>query len=147
MYRRLSVFIGGWDLEAAEAVGTGGPVEVDFVLDLLSALVDKSLVLAETETDGTLRYRMLEPVRQFGREKLAESGEAPEIRRRHAEHYLALAETAGAELLGPDQGLWLGRIRTEFTNLREAHAWSLEPDDEEVRARLRLRLVAALWRF
>ncbi len=154
LFRRLSVFVGGWDLEAAETVGSGKAVEAAGrvsnppVLDLLSALVDKSLVVAEAEADGTLRYRMLEPVRQFGREKLEEDGEEPEVRRRHAEHYLALAERAEPELLGPDQGLWLGRLGIEFANLRGAHSWSLESGgDEEERAWLRLRLPAALWRF
>jgi len=153
LFRRLSVFVGGWDLEAAEAVGAGEPVESGRVLDLLSTLVDKSLVLAEaspgveTVHAPSLRYRMLEPVRQFGREKLEASQEAPEVRRRHAEHYLALAERAEPELLGADQGLWLRRLRTEFANLREAHSWSLEPGEEAERARLRLRLPAALWRF
>jgi non-specific serine/threonine protein kinase len=91
---------------------------------------------------------MLEPVRQFGREKLEESPEAPEVLRRHAEHYLALAETAEPELLGANQGRWLRRLRTEFGNLRGALSWSLEPGDEEgERAELRLRLAAALWWF
>ena len=144
LFRRLSVFVGGWDLVAAEAVGADDAA----VLDLLSDLVDKSLVVAEVEAGGALRYRMLEPVRQFGREKLGESGEEPGVRRRHAEHYLALAEMAEPELLGPDQGLWLGRLRTEFANLREAHSWSLESGgDEGERTWLRLRLPAALWRF
>jgi non-specific serine/threonine protein kinase len=147
LFRRLSVFVGGWDLEAAEAVGAGEPVDADFVLDLLSALVDKSLALAETQSGGGLRYRMLEPVRQFAREKLEESGEATDLRRSHAEHYLDLAETAGPRLMGPDQGLWLRRLRTEFANLRETQAWSLEPGEEDERARVRLRLPAALWRF
>ena len=153
LFRRLAVFAGGWTLEAAEAVGTTGPVEAEgrvsnpLVLDLLSALVDKSLVVVEAGAGGDLRYRLLEPVRQFGRDELRESGEEAEVRRRHAGHYLALAERAEPELLGPDQGLWLGRLRTEFANLREAHSWSLEPGDEEERAWLRLRLPAALWRF
>ena len=147
LFRRLSVFVGGWDLQAAEAVGAGDPVDADFVLDLLSALVDKSLALAETQSGGGLRYRMLEPVRQFAREKLQESGESADLRRHHAEHYLGLAETAGSHLLGPDQGSWLSRLRTEFANLREAQAWSLERGEEEERARVRLRLPAALWRF
>jgi predicted ATPase len=146
LFCRLSVFVGGWDLEAAEAVGAGDAVEAGLVLDLLSALVDKSLVVVE-ESGGTLRYGMLEPVRQFGREKLRESPDETYVRLRHAEHYLALAERAEPELIGPDQGLWLGRLRTEFANLREAHSWSLEPGDEEERAWLRLRLPAALWRF
>jgi predicted ATPase len=138
-FRRLSVFVGGFTLEAVEAVGAGK------VLDLLSGLVEKSLVVAEADAEGALRYRLLEPIRQFAREELEDSGEAPEVRRRHAEHYLALAETAEPELVGPDQGLWVGRLQTEFTNLREAHAWSLEPGQEEERARL--RRPAALWRF
>ena len=145
---RLSVFAGGWDLEAAEVVGAAGePADAGLVLDLLSNLVDKSLVVAEAEADGALRYRMLEPIRQFAREMLEESQEAPEVRRRHAEHYLALAETAEPELLGADQGRWLQRLRTELGNLRAALSWSLEPGEEEERARLRLRLAAALWRF
>jgi non-specific serine/threonine protein kinase len=147
LFRGLSVFVGGWDLEAVEAVGSDEPAEAVQVLELLSALVDKSLVMAEAQAEGTLRYRMLEPIRQFARDKLQESGEEPEVRRRHAEHYLAFAETAEPELLGPDQGQWLGRLRVEFGNLREAHSWSLEPGQEGARARLRLQLAAALWRF
>ena len=147
LFRRLSVFAGGWTLEAAEAVGTTKGIEEYEVLDLLSELVDKSLVVVEVDAEDTLRYRMLEPVRQFARDGLRESGEEAEVRRRHAGHYLAFAETAEPELLGPDQGLWLGRLKSEFANLREAHAWSLEPGEEEDRVRLRLRLPAALWRF
>jgi non-specific serine/threonine protein kinase len=147
---RLSVFAGGWTLEAAERVGAGSGIEECEVLDLLSSLVNKSLVIAEASSvgAGALRYGMLEPVRQFGREKLEESPEAPEVLRRHAEHYLALAETAEPELLGANQGRWLRRLRTEFGNLRGALSWSLEPGDEESeRAELRLRLAAALWWF
>jgi non-specific serine/threonine protein kinase len=128
---RLSVFSGGWDLEAAEAVGAGGPVESRLVLDLLSALVDKSLVVAEEGGEegasSYLRYRMLEPVRQYAREKLEESAEAPEVLRRHAEYYLALAERAEPELLGPDQGRWFGRLRSEVWNLQGVLSWSLSP--------------------
>ena len=151
LFRTLSVFAGGWTLEAAEAVGTAEPVETEGrvsnppVLDLLSQLVDKSLVVVEAGAEDTLRYRLLEPVRQFARDKLRESGEEAEVRRRHAGHYLALAERAEPELLGPNQGLWLRRLRSEFANLREAHSWSLEPGQEE--DRVRLRLPAALWRF
>ena len=149
---RLSVFAGGWALEAAEAVGAGGSVRPEMVLDLLSNLVDKSLVVAEEggeeESISFLRYRMLEPVRQFAREKLQERAEAPEVPRRHAEHYLAFAETAEPELLGARQGEWFGRLRTELGNLRAALSWSLERGDGEgERAGLRLRLAAALWRF
>ncbi|HEX7169937.1 MAG TPA: AAA family ATPase, partial [Rubrobacter sp.] len=147
LFRRLSVFVGGWDLEAAEPVGAGEALPAGWVLDLLSQLVDKSLVLAEAQDEGALRYRMLEPVRQFGREKLHESQEEREVRRRHAGHYLALAETANSELMGPDQGRWLQLLRTESVNLREALTWSLEPTQEEGAQELRLRMVAALGRF
>jgi predicted ATPase/DNA-binding SARP family transcriptional activator len=144
---RLSVFAGGFTLEAAEAVCAGEGIGPEEVLDLLASLVDKSLVTVP-QRDGEARYGMLEPVRQFGREKLYESGEAEETRRRHTEHYLALAEKAEPELVGADQGLWLGRLRTEIGNLRAALSWSLEPGDEgSERARLGLRLVAALGRF
>jgi predicted ATPase len=149
LFRRLSVFAGGWALEAAEAVGAAEPVEAGRVLDLLSKLVDKSLVVAEAEAEGALRYRMLEPVRQYGREKLHESQEAPEVLQRHAKHYLALAEAAEPELLGADQGRWFRRLRTEIGNLRGALSWSLEPEEDsrERAEELRVRLAAALWRF
>ena len=148
---RLSVFAGGWTLGAAEAVGTGGRVMAEEVLDLLSRLVEKSLVVVEdSPVDvGALRYGMLEPIRQFGREKLEESGEAPEARLKHAEHFMAFAEMVEPELLGRNQELWLQRLRVEFGNFRAALSWSLQPD-EHLRQRadeLRLRLVAALWRF
>ncbi len=151
LLNRLSVFAGGWDLEAAEAVGAEVPTQAGLVLDLLSALVDKSLVVAEDideEDTSYVRYRMLEPVRQFAREKPEESQEAPEVLQRHAEHYLAFAETAEPELLGAAQGGWLGRLRAELGNLRAALAWSLEPgEDARDRAELGLLLAAALWRF
>jgi predicted ATPase/two-component SAPR family response regulator len=146
LFERLSVFAGGWDLEAAEAIGADDSAGAAEILDLLSMLMDKSLVIAEhDEEDGTsLRYRMLEPVRQFGREKLRESAVAQDIPRRHAEYFLDLAERADAELLGSDQARWLQRLRTELGNLRRALEWSLDRED---RAELRLRLVAALGRF
>jgi predicted ATPase/two-component SAPR family response regulator len=146
LLRRLSVFASGFSLEAAEDVCGGESIESWEVLDLLAALVDKSLVLVAEQDGEARRYGMLEPIRQFAREKLRESQDEPVVRRRHAEHFLALAERAEPELLGAHQGSWHRRLRTEFANLREAHAWSLEPGEEE-RARLRLRLAASLWRF
>jgi predicted ATPase len=92
LFCRLSVFAGGWTLEAAEVVGAEGDTEQDEVLDLLSRLVEKSLVVAEATGGGRVRYRMLEPIRQFAREKLEEGGEAEEVRRRHAGFFLALTE-------------------------------------------------------
>jgi predicted ATPase len=95
LFGRLSVFAGGWTLEAAEAVGAGEGVEEEEVLELLSGLVDKSLVVAEAGPEGVSRYRMLEPVRQYARERLEGRGEADAARRRHAAFFLALAEDDG----------------------------------------------------
>jgi predicted ATPase/DNA-binding CsgD family transcriptional regulator len=144
LLRRLSVFAGGFTLEAPEAVCGGNSLEGGGVLDLLASLVDKSLVLV-TERDGETRYRLLETVRQYAREKLEESGEAEWIRQRHAKYYLALAEEAEPELR--EQGVWLERLGTEYANLRAALGWALQPEvveDPAGRAQLGLRLAATL---
>jgi predicted ATPase/DNA-binding SARP family transcriptional activator/DNA-binding CsgD family transcriptional regulator len=147
LFGRLSVFAGGWTLEAAEAVSAEESVEED-VLDLLSGLVEKSLVATNESAEGDVRYRLLEPVRQYALEKLEQSGEAETARRAHAEYFLALAETAEPELLEAGQGGWLRQLRTELGNLRGAISWSLKPGREDREsAQLRLRLAAALWRF
>jgi predicted ATPase/DNA-binding SARP family transcriptional activator/DNA-binding CsgD family transcriptional regulator len=145
LFRRLSAFAGGWTLEAAEVVGAENSIEEGDVLDLLSRLVDKSLVVsgASPEAGGGLRYRMLEPVRQYAREKLEENGEAEAAQQRHAEHYLALAETAEPELSGRNQPEWLDRLEAEHDNLRAALGWSLQRPDVE----LGVRLAAALAMF
>jgi hypothetical protein len=98
---------------------------------------------------GRLRYRLLEPVRQYGLELLEVGGEAERARERHAEHYLALAETAEPELMGPDQASWLGRLAIEHVNLTAALSWALDPKNaqSEERAESGLRLAAALGRF
>ena len=143
IFGRLSVFAGGWTLEAAEAVGTGDDVEEEEVLGLLWGLVNKSLVVAEARTEGTARYRMLEPIRQYARERFDESGEADEVKGRHAAFFLALAEEAEPELSGPQQGLWVERLEWEHDNLRAAIASVLQRGEAE----LALRFGGALWRF
>jgi predicted ATPase/class 3 adenylate cyclase len=139
--RRLAVFAGGWLLAAAEAVCAGDGVEASEILDLLSQLVDKSLVIGETQ-GAMARYRLLETVRQYGLDKLLESGEAYQIRSRHRDWYLALAEQAKPEWSEADRDQWLGRLEAEHDNLRAALAWSLEESAE-----LGLRLGIALMRF
>ena len=124
LFHRLSVFAGGFSLEAAESVCIGGDVERDEVLGLLSRLVDKSLVVAREE-DGETRYRLLETIRQYGREKLDGSEEESEAGRRHAGFFVGLAEKAERELNGPDQARWLTRLETEHDNIRAALSWSL----------------------
>jgi predicted ATPase/DNA-binding CsgD family transcriptional regulator len=137
LFRRLSVFAGGFDLDAAEEVCAGENLERGEVLKLLTSLIDKSLVRV-AERDGTARYRMLEAIRQYGREKLDASGEAERVRRRHARHYLNLAEEAELESGQPGT-----RLELEHDNLRTALSWALGAKEPE----LGLRLAAALWSF
>lgn len=141
LLRRLSVFAGGWTLSAAEAVCADEPVEDWEVLDLLTALVDKSLVVAEPAGDGT-RYRLSETVRQYSGDRLAESGEA--MGGRAAACFLALAEEAAPQLTGPDQAAWFSRLEAEHDNLRASLAWKEQSADGREDS---LRLAAALWRF
>jgi predicted ATPase len=141
---RLAVFAGGWDLAAAEAVTAGGDVDEWDVLDLLTALVDKSLVATE-DRDGTTRYRLLETVRDYAAAKFAERGakEATEVRLRHRDHYVAWAEAAQPQLLSWEQAVWLDRVEVEQDNLRAALAQCLADANPEPG----LRLVVALHRF
>jgi predicted ATPase len=142
LFRRLSAFAGGCTLEAAEAVGSDGLGRAN-VLDLLSRLVEKSLVVAEaTERDG-VRYRMLEMIRQYARKKLQEDEESDATLRRHANLFLALAEEAEPELKGPRQQEWLERLELEHDNFRAALTWALEGGEPQ----LALRLSGALGEF
>ena len=142
LFRRLSVFAGGFSLEAAESVCAGEDLERDDVLELLSHLVDKSLVVT-SDRDGETRYRLLETIRQYTREKLSESGEAGQVREWHAGYYLALAEAAEPELKGERQVAWLERFERDHDNLRAAMRWLLERGESEKAARLGW----ALWLF
>ena len=143
LFRRLSVFAGGWTLEAAEAVVSGEDVQEGAVLDLLSNLVDKSLVVAaEAPGDGGVRYRMLELVRQYAQELLEASGEAEGALRRHAEFFVDLAERARPELRAERQVEWLDTLERENGNLRAVLAWALANDVE-----IAARLGWALWPF
>jgi predicted ATPase/class 3 adenylate cyclase len=138
MFQVLSVFAGGWTLEAAEAVGIGPQIDAALVLDLLTHLVEKSLVIVEV--DGG-RYRMLDTVRQYAHERLQEGTLGDGARGRHLDFYVQLAETARRELVGPGQGEWLERLDRERENLLTAHAWCGRADGG---AELDLRLVCAV---
>jgi non-specific serine/threonine protein kinase len=142
LLRRLSVFAGGFTLKAVESVCVGEDLQREDVLDLLSHLVDKSLVLV-AEQDSETRYRLLEAVRQYGWEKLSESGEEGQIREQHARYYLALAEEAEPELKGEGQVAWLERLEREHDNLRVDMRWLLRQGESEEAARLGW----ALWLF
>jgi predicted ATPase/class 3 adenylate cyclase/DNA-binding CsgD family transcriptional regulator len=130
LFRRLAVFAGGFDLDAAQFVCGGSDVQRYQVLDELTLLVDKSLVIADN-TSGRTRYRLLETVRQFAAEKLSESGEANTVRTHHRNHYTAMA----AQLDTPTSAVSeerLERAETEIDNLRAAFRWSRENADTEV---------------
>jgi predicted ATPase/class 3 adenylate cyclase/DNA-binding CsgD family transcriptional regulator len=130
LFRRLAVFLGGFDLDAAEAVGGSGAVERYQVLDQLSLLVDKSLVVADN-TEGRMRYRLLETVRQYAAEKLGKSGEANSVRTRHRDHYTALAAQRDAPA-DRDYERLIERAETEIDNLRAAFGWSRENSEVEL---------------
>jgi len=145
VFDRLSVFAGGWTLEAAEAVASGGDVAEWQVLDLLAALVGKSLVQADV-IHGSTRYRLLETLRAYAAERLAQRGGAGlrEARSAHLDHYLALVETAAARLRRADEVRWLDSIEAEFDNIRATLAFSVaDPDSAEPG----LRLAAGLRSF
>src|SRR5579871_2074681 len=138
VFDRLSVFPGDWTLDAAEAVASGGDVADWQVLDLLAALVSKSLVQAEG-SHGSTRYRLLETVRHYAAERLARrAGPDPRNARvAHRDHYLSLVETAAPQLRGPEEVRWLDRIEAEFDNIRAALAFSIaDPGSAEPGLRL-----------
>jgi predicted ATPase len=137
----LAVFNDGWTLEAAEAVCGSDDLGLD-VLDGLTSLVDKSLI-RRTDAEGDGRFSMLETIREFALERLADSGELEEMRERHAEHVLAFAVEAEPHLTADDQAEWLDRCDAEHANLRAALRWAIDaeaaPPAQEA--------AGALWRF
>ncbi len=137
---RLSVFAGGWTLDGAARVAGEDTDEFE-VLDLLTRLGDKSLVMPERIEGGSTRYGMLETVRQYAQEQLNQSGETDETRMRHLAFYLALAEEASLKLHTPEQGAWLSRLDRERENLLSALAWC---DRAQGEAESGLRLVTAI---
>lgn len=156
---RLSVFAGGWTLEAAEEVCSGNGIEEEETLDLLSHLVDKSLVnidewseckrdraqpSIEADVVGNRRYRFLETVRQYARERLLRSGDSERLRDLHFAFFLDLARRAEPELQKADQVLWLNRLQLEHDNLRSALDWALSGSRQDDHAQ---ELAAALWWF
>ena len=130
LFRGLAAFLGGFDFDAAQTVGSGGEVERFQVLDLLTLLVDKSLVVAD-DTGGRTRYRLLETVRQYALEKLGESGEADAVRSRHRDHYTVMAAVLDAPA-GRDYEQCLEQANVEIDNLRAAFGWSRENTDVEL---------------
>jgi predicted ATPase/DNA-binding CsgD family transcriptional regulator len=139
LLRQLSVFAGGFDMEAALSVCPAAGVE------LLAALADRSLITVDDRSGGAEhRYRMLETIREFAAERLAEAGEVDLVHGRHRDHYLALAEAAEPKLLSPEEDRWRTRLGSEQDNLTAALAWSREQGDVEALARM-LPAMYAFW--
>lgn len=136
LFGRLSVFAGGWTLEAIEGAGAEDGIGKQEVFDLLLRLVDKSLVATQTSGEGELRYGLLEPVRQYAREKLEDSGGAEAVHRLHARSFLDLAVEADSELKGPQTGEVACGLEKDNDNLRAAMAWLLEVGETETAVRL-----------
>jgi tetratricopeptide (TPR) repeat protein len=124
LLQRVSVFAGGFTLEAVEAVCSGDGVPVSHVLDLLAGLVSKSMVVAERMPGESSRYRLLEMVRQYAREKLRAAGEAERIHQRHRDHFLAFVEANSPRLKTDEFGAWQPRLAKELDNFRQAIEWS-----------------------
>jgi len=157
LLRRLSVFAGGWALEAAEEVCVGTPggehdpqagankaaAPAASVLDSLGRLTAKSLVVSDATPGSAARFHLLETIRSYARQKLDESGEAAAVGRRHFDYFLALAERAEPELHGRDQVSWFDRLDTELDNLRAALEWAAHGGDPAAG----LRMASALHRF
>jgi predicted ATPase/class 3 adenylate cyclase len=142
LFARLSVFAGGWTLDAAEKVCD--PLELGLdSLEGLTSLVDKSLIRGAESVEGQFRFTMLETIREFGLEQLAAGGDLDVVHRRHAEHFLALAVEAEPHLTAEDQGEWLDRCEQEHPNIRAALRWAIE-EGEADRAQ---EAAGALWRF
>ncbi len=142
LLRRLAVFAGGFSLSAAEMICAAEPLDTEDILDGVAALVDKSLVIMDAG-EGEARYRMLETVRQYGRERLAESCELAAIEARHAMHFLEMAEAAAPNLVGGSNSPpLLARMLADIDNLRAACVWAAE---DSSRTEVALRLVGALF--
>ncbi|MBP2707452.1 LuxR family transcriptional regulator [Microbispora sp. RL4-1S] len=129
LWQRTSVFLGGLDLGAAEEVCSGDGISRTDVVDLVSGLVEKSVLIRE-EQGGSVRYRLLDTIRQYGRERLAASGQETGLRRRHRDHYRSLAERARCERFGPGYLAWISRLDREHANLRTALEWCLDEPGE-----------------
>lgn len=136
MFRRLSVFQGGCSISTVEGICTGDGIEHEEVLDLLSSLVNKSLLVARTLQQGEARYRLLKIIRQYAQEKLIASGEFSTLQNRHLQYYLDLAEATESNLKGNYQELWLNWLESDYNNIRSALTRAKDVYDKEAGLRI-----------
>ena len=142
LFQRLSVFAGGWSLEAAEQVCVGNGIETSQILELLTQLLNKSLIVVERTQGQNARYHMLETIRQYAEEKVGASSESEITRDRHLTYFVEMAEQADKNLHSSEMIMWLDLLETELDNIRAALAWALENNIESM-----LRLAGALPKF
>jgi non-specific serine/threonine protein kinase len=135
LFRRLAVFAGGWTLKAVQAVCLGDNIEAEEILDLITNLMDKSLVIMQ-EQNGETRYQILETIGEYAREKLFDSDELKFLREKHSKWFMKLAEEIEPRLHGAEQTFWLKRLEIENDNLRMALGWAIKEGEHEVGLRL-----------
>jgi predicted ATPase/DNA-binding CsgD family transcriptional regulator len=143
LWARLSVFAGGFELDAVEAVCSGAGLAVEDVLTTVSSLLDKSILVAEQHGD-VMRYRMLETIREFGVERLEATGEHAALRRRHRDFHLGLIERANDDWVSPRQAIWFARLDREHANVQTAVDYCLKEPGELEAA---FRMLAGLFHF
>jgi tetratricopeptide (TPR) repeat protein len=132
LLRRLSIFNGSFDLQAVETVCCLEATEKIELLDFLTSLVNKSMLLAEHLPGIEMRYRLLETVRQFAQEKLNDAGESVSLHDKHAAYYLELAKQGGRKSLSQQAPMWLKRLDADYQNIRAAFSWSLEGEKADM---------------
>jgi predicted ATPase/class 3 adenylate cyclase len=142
LFQRLSIFAGGWTLEAAEAVCSGDGLEPSDILDLSTHLLDKSLIVMDENAEG-LRFHMLETIREYVLEKLEASDKSQVLRRKHAGQFLNVVKEMQEHRYEPDQAVWVNRLERERDNLREALRWSAVHQQSGIF----LQLAGNLWRY
>ncbi len=149
LFQRFAVFVGGFTLTAAEAIGSALSDQAVDVLEGITRLLDQNLLKQVEQSDGEPRFGMLETIRDYGLERLTASGEAEMIRRQHAEFFMAFAEATEPEMLGAQREQGLARLQAELDNLRAALIWSQThaPQDDMSRSEIGLRLAGALTWF
>ena len=143
VFRRLAVFRGSFALEAAEAVCSGGDLSEWEIIELLTSLVEKSLVVYQPEED---RYRLLETIRQYLLDRVEREGGEAALRGAHLDYFVLLAETAEPQFTGPKQAGWMDRLESDQDNLRAALSYSVAAPHNPRRVESGLRIAGALGR-
>ncbi len=144
VFTRLAVFAGSFDARATRAIVADDEVDEWAVLDAVDGLVRKSMVVADEQADGSVRYQLLETLRQYARERLEAPDQGEKWRRRHADYYVAFSEAAGAGMASPDEFMWRERLQLDVDNLRAATQWAFDAEDVDLLKRVMFALIDEL---